>query len=49
MAEAAGVTARHLERLFARIDEQRVDVIATTRGAEQSPIERIAYRDGFVL
>lgn len=38
-----------LERLFARIDEQRVDLIATTRGEEPSPIERIAYRDGLVL
>ena len=38
-----------LERLFARIDEQRVDVIATARGTEPTPIERIAYRDGIVL
>ncbi len=38
-----------LGRLFARIDEQRVDVIMTARGEEPTPIERIAYRDGIVL
>ena len=38
-----------LERLFARIDAQRVDVIATARGATPTPIEQIAYRDGLVL
>ena len=38
-----------LERLFERLDEQRVDVIATARGADPTPIARIAYRDGVVL
>lgn len=38
-----------LERLFARIDEQRVDLIVTMRGEDPTPIERIAYRDGLVL
>ncbi|WP_242186165.1 hypothetical protein [Sphingomonas sp. CARO-RG-8B-R24-01] len=38
-----------LERLFARIDTQRVDLIATKRGASPTPIEQIAYRDGVVL
>ena len=38
-----------LERLFERIDEQRVDVIVTTRGTPPRPIEAIAYRDGIVL
>lgn len=37
------------ERLFARLDEQRVDVITTVRGEEPQPIERIAYRDGIIL
>ena len=41
--------AEFLDRLFARIDEQRVDVIVTTRGAAPEPIEQIAYRDGIVL
>lgn len=43
------VKENFLERLFARIDEQRVDVITTARGTEPTPIERIAYRDGIVL
>ena len=38
-----------IERLFARIDEQRVDVIATIRGETARPIEQIAYRDGIIL
>lgn len=38
-----------LERLFARIDRQRVDVIASARGAARRPIEDIAYRDGVIL
>lgn len=38
-----------LEHLFARIDEQRVDLIVTIRGARLQPIEAIAYRDGVVL
>jgi predicted nucleotidyltransferase len=38
-----------LDRLFARIDEQRVDLIATTRGEDPVPIAQIAYRDGIVL
>ena len=38
-----------LEALFARIDRQRVDVIATARGQAPEPIERIAYRDGVIL
>lgn len=38
-----------LERLFARLDEQRVAVIATTRGTVPQPIEVIAYRDGVIL
>ena len=38
-----------LDRLFARIDEQRVDLLLTARGAEPTLFERIAYRDGVVL
>ncbi len=38
-----------LDRLFARIDHQRVDVIVTQRGDTPQPIEAIAYRDGIVL
>ena len=38
-----------IERLFARIDAQRVDVIATVRGESARPIEQIAYRDGIIL
>ncbi len=38
-----------LERLFERIDEQRVDVIVTARGTPPRPIEAIAYRDGIIL
>lgn len=38
-----------LDRLFARIDRQRVDIIATTRGESPVPIAQIAYRDGIVL
>jgi predicted nucleotidyltransferase len=38
-----------MERLFARIDEQRVDLVLTRRGSEPAAIERIAYRDGIVL
>lgn len=38
-----------LERVFARIDEQRIDVIATARGETPTPISAIAYRDGIVL
>ncbi|MGI4878588.1 MAG: hypothetical protein ACRYG4_13995 [Janthinobacterium lividum] len=38
-----------LDRLFARIDAQRVDLIATTRGEAPVPIAQIAYRDGVVL
>ncbi|MBV9843398.1 MAG: hypothetical protein JOY99_17985 [Sphingomonadaceae bacterium] len=38
-----------LDRLFARIDAQRVDLIATKRGAEPTPIEAVAYRDGVIL
>ncbi len=38
-----------LDRLFARIDEQRVDIIATQHGDSPVPIAQIAYRDGIVL
>ena len=38
-----------IERLFARIDAQRVDVIATIRSEPARPIEQIAYRDGIIL
>lgn len=38
-----------LDRLFARIDEQRVDVVITSSGEAPTPIARIAYRDGVVL
>lgn len=38
-----------LERLFARIDEQRIDLITTARGDVPRPIAQIAYRDGIVL
>lgn len=38
-----------LDRLFARIDEQRVDVIGTARGEAPEAIARIAYRDGVIL
>lgn len=38
-----------LTHLFARLDEQRVDIIATARGATPTPIERIAYERGIIL
>jgi predicted nucleotidyltransferase len=41
--------ADFLEHLFARLDYQRVDVIATQRGSQPRPIEAIAYRDGVIL
>lgn len=41
--------SRFAERLFARIDEQRVDVLVSVRGQAPSAIEQIAYRDGVVL
>ena len=37
------------ERLSARIDEQRIDLIGTARGEAPIPIAQIAYRDGVVL
>ena len=37
------------ERLFARIEPQRVDKVFTVRGAPTNAFERIAYRDGIVL
>jgi len=38
-----------LERVFARIDQQRIDVIVTGRGHKPTPIAAIAYRDGVIL
>lgn len=40
---------RFLDNLFARIDEQRVDLLVSPRGQEPTPFERIALRDGIVL
>jgi len=37
------------DRLFHRIEPQRVDKIVSVRGKELGPFERIAYRDGIVL
>ncbi|KPF73978.1 hypothetical protein IP88_08245 [alpha proteobacterium AAP81b] len=37
------------DALFARIEEQKVDVVVSVRGAEIGPFEAIAYRDGIVL
>lgn len=36
-------------RLFAQIDEQRVDKIVSVRGARRGPFEEIGYRDGVIL
>ena len=41
--------SRFLDCLFARIDEQRVDMLIAIRGSEPTPFERIAFRDGVVL
>lgn len=38
-----------LERVYARVDEQRIDVITSERGGQPTPIAAIAYRDGIVL
>lgn len=37
------------DRLFQRIDPQKVDVVLTIRGGTPRGFERIAYRDGIVL
>ena len=37
------------DRLFRRIDPQKVDVVLTIRGGTPRGFERIAYRDGIVL
>jgi hypothetical protein len=37
------------DRLFQRIDPQKVDVVLTIRGGTPHGFERIAYRDGIVL
>lgn len=37
------------QRLFARIEEQRVDVIVRRRGAPLAGIDQIAHRDGVIL
>lgn len=37
------------DRLFARIERQRVDKVFTVRGEPTNAFERIAYRDGIVL
>jgi uncharacterized protein len=41
--------SRFEESLFARIEEQRVDVVVRKRGAEMRGIDRIAHRDGIAL
>lgn len=40
---------RFLEALFRRIDERKADVLLMARGADPSPIESIALRDGVPL
>lgn len=37
------------ERLFARIDPQRVDTLFSVRGCATGVFEQIAYRDGRIL
>lgn len=41
--------SRFEENLFARIEEQRVDVVVRQRNAPLSGIDMIAHRDGIVL
>jgi hypothetical protein len=41
--------SRFEDRLFQRIDPQKVDVVLTVRGGTPRGFERIAYRDGIVL
>jgi predicted nucleotidyltransferase len=41
--------ARFLDRLFERIDEQRVDIVYTGRDHDPAPIVAIARRDGVRL
>ena len=38
-----------LDRLFDRIEEQRVDIVYTGRDREATPIVAIALRDGIIL
>lgn len=37
------------QRLFTRIEPQRVDKVFTVRGEPTNAFERIAYRDGVIL
>ena len=41
--------ARFEDRLFERIDPQKVDVVLSIRGGAPRGFERIAYRDGIIL
>ena len=40
---------RFEDRLFERIDPQKVDVVLSIRGGAPRGFERIAYRDGIIL
>lgn len=44
-----GAVHRFEDVLFRHIDEQRVDMIFSTRGRPPGPFEQIGYRDGIVL
>jgi uncharacterized protein len=41
--------ARFLDRLFERIDEQKVDVVLTVRGKAMPPFARLVARDAVPL
>ena len=49
VVDSGQLTVDFLDRLFVRIEPQRVDVLHSVRGAPLSGIERIAYRDGVPL
>lgn len=40
---------RFLDKLFAHMEPQKVDIIFSIRGKQPQAFERIAYRDGVVL
>ncbi|WP_425459695.1 hypothetical protein [Hankyongella ginsenosidimutans] len=41
--------ARFLDRLFTRIDEQKVDLLLMVRGAEPTPFQRVALAKAVLL
>lgn len=47
--DAWGAKCRFEDNLFARIEEQRVDVVVRKRGEPARGIDLIAYRDGVLL